>query len=468
MHNIFKVAFLTLLLGMFSCGEDFLQTTPQQNVDIKDAVKDIKSLRTALNGLYSNLQDDDLYGRTMVLLPDLMADNVFISAQNAGRYLPHNEYRVLSTDAYYEESWMDTYEVVVNANNVIGQYPNAEFLSSEEGEAEQLLGETYALRALAYFNLVRMYAQPYNYTDDASHAGVPLVLELSEGKIIEPERATVAEVYDAIVADLEKAAELMTLDEDGRMTADAAKALHAKVALYMEDWTTAEQLATEVIESGNYTLYDATTWVDSWNSDFNSESIFEVVNTPVDNPGTNSIGYFFLQDGYGDGLATEDLYNTYSETDVRREVIEVGSRTDGEDVAYLIFKYPRGTNPGDDNIKVLRLAEMYLIRAEARAELGDEAGALEDLNAVAMRVDPNATAITASGDDLIDAILLERRKELAFEGDRLYDLTRRKRTFTKFLSADSMEIAYPSDQTVGPIPQAELDANPNATQNQGY
>ncbi len=468
MYRIYISSLLCLLLAS-GCGEDFLQTEPQQSISIDGAVVDLTSLNASVNGLYNNLQDDNLYNWDMMIIPAVMSDNVYISSKNSGRYLQQDEYRTTPENGDYAGIWFDIYQHVVNASNVINNFPEAEFLDSELAEADHRLGEAYAHRALGYWLGVKVFARPYNFTADGSHLGIPIVNGGTTGEIIEPGRNTVDEVYDAIISDFTTAIPLLSLEEDGRFTQEAAQALLAKVYLFKEDWTNAEAMASEVINSGKYTLYDETNWLDSWSQDFASESLLEVINLPVDNPGVNSIGGIYDQNGYGDALATEDLYNIYSETDVRRAAMTRGDRLDAERGAlFVTAKFPKG-ELGEDNIKVIRLSEVYLIRAEARAELGDEPGARDDLNAVALRVDPSASPITASGEALIDAIILERRKELAFEGARFWDLVRRNMTWTKFRTLDiQFEVNWDRTETVAPIPQIELDVNPQMVQNEGY
>src|SRR5690606_35943942 len=145
-------------------------------------------------------------------------------------------------------------------------------------------------------------------------------------------------------------------------------------------------------------------------------SIFEIINSAIDRPSTDGIGYFFEQAGYGDGLATKDLYDIYSSTDVRKSLIQQGVRPSAENPAYFVLKYPNGYVTMDDNIKVMRLSEVYLIRAEARAELAltdnsYTAGAQADLNVIVQRADLNAADFSQTGPALIDRILVERRKE---------------------------------------------------------
>ncbi|WP_420459846.1 RagB/SusD family nutrient uptake outer membrane protein [Neolewinella sp.] len=459
------------LLVVTSCSEEFLEQTPQQDLSIDNAVEDLTSLRAAVNGIYSNFQNPNMYGWDLPLLPELRGDNAYISFNNAGRFQQHDQFTLVDLDGRVGDEWLQHYSAVVNASNIIQRYPDATFLSTETDQAQQLFGEAHAQRGLTYWNLVKLFAQPYT-NDNGQSPGVPLNNEGTTGELVSPPRASVAEVYNQVIADLEMGIQLMNTQTDGRLSAAAAQALLAKVHLYKEDWQNAETLASAVIESGEYTLYaDSAAWFGSWGMNFGSEDLFALVNTGTDNLGTNSIGGIIDQDGYGDVLATEDLLSSYSDTDYRRSFIVRGQRVGGEeDALFPVGKYPEGET-GQDYIKIMRLSDVYLIRAEARAELGNEDGARADLDAVASRRDAAYTDSEATGDALVDAILEERRRELAFEGDRVYDLMRRKRTWTKFRNPtlDDEVVSWDNPQLINPIPRGELDNNPNITENNpGY
>ncbi|MEL7123346.1 MAG: RagB/SusD family nutrient uptake outer membrane protein [Bacteroidota bacterium] len=468
MKQIIKSFFFIAVLSLASCNEDFLELEPQQSLSISSAIVDLGSLNAATLGLYSNLQDADIYGWDYPLIGDLRADNVFISSKNSNRYLAFDEYRLNEQSGDAAGQWLDMYAVIVNSSNVINRTGEADILSSEQAEADNRVGEAYALRGLTYWNLVKYFARPYT-AENGAGLGVPFNNEGTTGEIVTPSRETIATVYNQIISDLNNAIDRLTLTDDGRMSQAGAQAILAKVYLYQGDWANAEALANQVINNPDYSLYaDGQAWLDSWGANIGSEDLFTVINTPTDNLGVNSVGGGYDQDGYGDFLATQDLYDIYSDTDARRDVMIPGDRADGERGTFFPEgKYPNGET-GQDYIKVMRLADVYLIRAEARAELGNEDGARADLDAVAGRVDPSYTASTASGQDLIDEILLERRKELAFEGDRVYDLTRRQMSWIKFRTFDSQAVNWNDDQVYNPIPVAEIDNNPNMEQNPGY
>lgn len=466
--NNFLLALATLCLFFTACSDEFLEQTPEQSLSIDNAVEDIISLNAAVNGLYSNMQDANIYGWDLPLIPDLRGDNAYISRQNAGRFISFGDFTLTEESGRALAEWTDMYEVVVNASNVINRVPETEFLTTEQAEADQLLGEAYAIRGLTYWNLLRMFAPPYT-ADDGASLGVPFNNEGTTGEIISPARETVAAGYQQVISDLQAGINLMEENEDGRLGEAAAQTLLAKVYLYQENWSQAAELATEAISTEGFSLYeDSASWFGSWGPNFGSEDFFALVNLSVDGLGVNSISGIVDQNGYGDVLGTDDLRNAYSETDYRRSAMVFGDRVDGEaGVWFMHPKYPTG-ELGEDYIKIVRLSDAYLIRAEARAELGDEEGAREDLDAVASRRDSEYEASDDSDDALIDAILEERRKEFVLEGDRVFDLMRRQRTWTNFGTFENREISWDNPKLINPIPRAEIDVNENITQNEGY
>ncbi|WP_143310845.1 RagB/SusD family nutrient uptake outer membrane protein [Chitinophaga vietnamensis] len=477
-HHIITLVAGFLLSATAACNKDFLELKPEQSTDVKDAVKDLPTMRAAINGVYSQMQSETYYGRTFSLLPDLMADNEYISVINSNRYRNNDQYVVTSNDGNAADTWNQLYNIVANANLMISKGPKI-FLPStaaDTTEATSLLAEAYAVRALAFFDLARFYARPYTYTADASSLGIPLVTTTNVDSVQSPVRATIKQTYDQIIGDLSRACDLFVSSKSkffnsGRINLQSARGLLARAYLYKEDWVRADSVATLVINSKNYTLLANDKLVSDFKNTGNSETMFEVINTATDNRGTNALSYFYSQSGYGDALATDDVYKLYAATDARLGFLTRGRRAGGgENPANIITKY-KDVNTFLEAIKVMRFAEIYLIRAEALARQGKEPAALVDLNVIVKRADPAATPVVAAGAQLLQAIQLERRKELAFEGHRLFDLTRSKQSFTKYLTGGkTIAVAASNPKVVLPIPQRELDANPNirGQQNEGY
>jgi len=334
-------------------------------------------------------------------------------------------------------------------------------------EADQLIGEALALRGLAHFDLCRIYAQHYGFTSDGGHPGIPVITVFDE--TAEPTRASVKQVYDAVIADLEAGMNRMTQDKgSGFMSKNAAQALLARVHFYAENYSAAESAANAVISSMGG-LSPTASFLDAWGGTGSKpDAIFEIIMTDVDNNGSDALGRMYINEGYGDYLPSDDLRLIIDADDLRGNLFKPDSTLGGGLFGWdRMNKFPSTT--GEDNTPVIRLSEVYLIRAEARARGGNESGAIQDLMDVRSRAWPTAPTVTSSGADLIEEIITERRIELCFEGHRLWDLMRLKRDVVRTdCSSPVCNITYPNDRFILPIPVQELDANPKITQNPGY
>lgn len=475
-NNIYALLAGTVLLT--SCGKDFLTLEPRQNTEVAVAIKDLQGMRAAVNGIYSTLQGANYYGRTASVLPDLQSDNAHISTNYSNRYSNQDTYTTTANDGMASGMWNSLYTAVANANLLIEKGTALQLPIADTAEQRSILGQAYALRALAYFDLARYFCMPYNFTADASHMGAPIVLVTATTKegIVTPARSTVKQTYDRVIEDLDSAVSKLnrttSITSRGKFNWYGAKALLSRVYLYKGDWAKVVPLASDVIAAtSRYQLIPAATMLGDFLKQNNGEVVLEVANTATDNNGTDWLGYFYDQGGYGDMLATAGLYSIYSATDVRKGFITRGTRTSGENPAYIVGKY---TRKFEENVKLIRLSELYLNRAEAYAQLGEADKAVADANVVIARADSDPDALldaSLTGTALIEAILLERRKELAFEGHRLFDLTRYKKNFDKIRRGGAViAVTYPEDRTIQPIPQRELDANPaiRGQQNEGY
>ena len=456
------------LLGLSSCKKDFLDLSPYDQVPQDVAIVDEAGMVAAVNGLYSQLRNASLYGRSLPLIGDLMADNVFISTTNSNRYLPEFNYTYISTNAFITGTWGEAYKAILRANNII----NADVTSTNSA---QLKGEALTMRALMYFNLVNYFAKAY--TVDPNADGVPLILTYDP--MLKPERASVSEVYAQIEADLAAAFAQMTntTKNSSYVTKYVARALQARVALFKGDWESAKTFGLDVVNNGGYSLTPSTNFVNYWKNaapvTTKVETIFEIASDAVNNNTTNALSYFYDQAGYGDAIGADDLYNKYAATDVRRDLFITGTRANL--TVRIVNKYPNTNTASDkDDTKVIRYAEILLTLAEAYYRTNDEVNARLYLNMVAQKRDPAFTGYTSTGAALLSDILLERRKELAFEGMRYLDLQRlnadvvRVNINNNYVGATPVLIEANNFRRIYPITQAERDANPNAAQNEGY
>ena len=450
---------LVSFLSLVSCNQDeFLDKDPYDKVLTENLITDFNTFDAAAKDVYNIFQDTYYYNSYFVMLSDLMSDNVKGTGYSV--FSDIDKYETLADDSYAQRTWDKMTNVITQTSIVIRQAESFDFGTDQE-EATKLIGQLYVARALAYFDMQRLYAQPYNFTSDASHLGVPLVDESQVGiELISPARSTTAQVYAKVVSDIEMGISIIGDDTSSVyfLNKNSAKALLARVYLYMENWDQANTLATEVI-GGGYTLVSNANYINSWADDTTSESIFSIVSAETDNSSFHSLPYYYGRPRF---LATNDLFDVIDVNDVRKGLI----------TANKVSKYPAFATR-DNNTPVIRLSEMYLIQAEALAEMDMDEDARGPLNEILLRANPLASPYSESGDALKDVIQEEKRKELMFEGHRLFDLTRKKKSFTKYSTSVGTPITvnYPSDLTILPIPQSEIDANDNisdAQQNAGY
>ncbi len=471
--KLYKYIIASLSILTLSC-DNKLEIIPQDVLDTEIAITSLDDLETVLLGTYAVLRRDGLYQESMVYLPDLMADNLRIGNSNGGALRTEANWQYSSADDI--DTWEDAYTLIFRANTVL---TNADRF--EDGKQKnRIAGQALALRALGHFDLLRYYASNYNRNFSEEHSGVPIVL-FSE--INKPVRNTVKEVYDQIFTDL-LAARTMLGDVDknvqngGPYFIDqrATNALLARVSLYAEEWQDAIDYASSVI--GMSSLVTGFEYTSMWSNDANAEVLFSVV---FANPDEGRLGSR-LYDGRvptaprSTITLTADLAELYDPVnDVRfNSFVRVNPDSNPGDDVYLPFKYPgRGGERGLNNAKVLRVSEMYLIRAEAYTHLsGQDAAALADLNTLRTSRIIGYANVNLSGTALADAIQIERRKELAIEGHRWFDLRRTGNDVVRGTDCRGLTVnctlSVGDHRFIFPIPQFEILANSNMKQNDGY
>jgi hypothetical protein len=476
-RNIIIVGTLALLVFLTAC-EDYLYREPRLSQTTELTLSTYDGLVSGVIGTYDRLYNTNWYGRDFVVFADMKGGNAKIGPISSGRY--YTEYLWNNTPQATAWLWQEAYRTIARANNVL-EVLEGEFSEPgvEQEDLNALAAECKFLRALAYFDLARFFCQPIAQGAGASQLGVPVVLRTV---IAEPARNTLGEVYDQVVQDLLDAeADLPANNTHGGADAKAwatkyaAQALLSRVYLYMERWQDAADYATKVISSGRFPLYTAeeyTTWDNGgvWGTDAASEIIFEVYGAEGNSSHNNWDGLAYISNptGYGDVAASRDVYDLYEDTDVRKAMFR-NHPPDYVDALWYL-KYPGKAPDGSiriEDIPVLRVAEMYLNRAEALLNGASVSGAnaLGDVNMI--RNNRGATAL--GGVSLAD-VYKERRMELCFEGHELFDLSRTGRSLTRtdFDGAVNKDIPFPDYRWALPIPQQELDANENMEQNPGY
>lgn len=465
-----KIARLTVLVPALmvtsACTDVMLE--PHASLSDDAYFQNIRDFRAAVVGVHDILSAASWYGRSIHLMSDIMGEDLKQSA-SANRYQEFADFegQVVTGHDYETSLWQSGYNGINRANMLIAAAEKFDPPGGVVSEFNQILGETYALRGLALFDMVKMYAQHYTFSPGASHPGVPIVLQSDVFSL--PPRNTVAEVYAQVISDLTKGIGLMTQTRAGpyMMTKEAAQALLSRIYLYMEDWSNAVAMADAVINSGKYSLVGGPALVSIFATGGTSEAIFEIQNSIDDNRGSDSLGGMYRATGYGDYLPARDLLDLINPADIRWGWFKEDPLLAGIYASHRVDKWPTPQNT--DNVPVIRLAEVYLNRAEAKARMGQDAAAQGDLNLIRQRSLPSAPDVTVTGQALLDEIAIERRIELGYEGHRIHDLMRNKQAVNRVdVTGDVAHMAYPCSLCILPIPQWEVDVNPNISQNAGY
>jgi len=483
-HNIL-IAVL-LLLGFTSCKKEFLDVAPTNSADAANAIQTAADARVMMNGLMSKMASASYYGRNFVLYGDAKGGDLTVFSQGRGNDALYT-FNHTRTSGSYSSFWDQIYHSIFQANNILANIERLKAAGTTEN-FDTYKGQALTARALMYFDLVRLYGKPY--TQDKASYGVPNITEPLEASA-QPLRATVEENYTQILKDLKEAEPLLPKTKtNGFLNFYANKAIQARVYLNMANYTEALSAAQAIINSNVYTLYTNAQWVASWQTQFGSESIFELGIFPNETDlGNTSLGAYHRRRSHGNTQilgwfqASDYFLDRLKQdpTDVRWGVM-----SNDESSATRMgasYKYSGSTTLSGDgkasnstavNIKVIRLSEIYLIAAEAAFHT-DKALAATYLNAIRKRSPALAPATEAT--ITLDMILDEKSKELYTEGHRYFDMLRLNLPITFNDEFGGLTIAHRPKtidrsfaKAILPIPQDEINANPGlqAQQNPGY
>jgi hypothetical protein len=457
----------TLLLGSLESCNSKLNVQPVSSIDSATAFTNSSDVLAALVGCYTGLQSVDLYGGYLQFLTDLLADNgdesfvgTFTQPQEAQRKA------LLITNSQVSATWLRAYDVINRTNNVlanIGKLDTPGQRASAEGEAK-------FIRSLVYFDLVRTYGKAWNDGTPASNLGVPLVLTptLTVADALPVPRNTVAEVYAQVITDLTTAETLLTTGgplNSFSATRYACAGLLARVYLQQGNYAAAAAAANRAISTTSpflngfygtnfgYNTTNVATNVVLTTSTNTPEDIFTIQLTAQS--GTNQLYTFYSRNSRADVNVQPQFLSLFETGDTRASLNTTPTAT--------AASYTRKYDAQYGNIKLMRVDEMLLTRAEANFRAGTTVGAtpLADINAIRTRAGLPALASVT-----LTQILKERRIELAFEGFRLGDLKRNQESTVDPLS--NAVIPWNSPRLVFPIPFREVNANPNLKQNEGY
>ncbi|MGI4740345.1 MAG: RagB/SusD family nutrient uptake outer membrane protein [Janthinobacterium lividum] len=481
---IWSASVLALGLSLAGC-KDALEIDPQQSIDAADAYNTSQKVSAAVVGAYARLDDPRLYGTDLILVPELLGEvGAGYIAWN-GSFQNYNQlYRrtQISTLSNAQGIWTQAYNAINQCNLILANLAAV----TDVGQRTQFEGEANYIRGIMYFELVRLYAQQYTAGGANAQDGVPINLtavttaEQADTKLA---RSTVQQVYAQVITDLQAAIQKLPTQNVTRASKYSAEAMLARVYLQQGNYTDARAMANDVITNSGAAL--AGTVAAVFANRNSGESLFEIQQNDQNNAGTSNDGLATYFAGYsptgdqtvlygrGDIYIQPAFVNLYGTTDVRG--------TDGNPALTtqkLIYVSDGNNKTGryrtikwrtyGQNIVVARLAEMYLIRAEADARAGNITSALADVNRIRTR--SGATALTTV---TLANVLRERQLELAFEGFRIHDLKRVNAIVVPAVAATATTPASPAvlasdPRLVLPIPQREINNNSLLTQNPGY
>ena len=435
------------MLVFTSCDKE-LEINPEQSISTEQAVSTPENINYILIGTYATTGKGDLFGGDIQIYADLLGDSGYVSWYGTYPDLRsiYNK-NIVSDNAYVRDSWGTAYKAIYQTNLILDNLN----VITNAADKKRVEGEAKFLRALNYFELVRYFGKTYEAGQNNTQLGVPLVLtsKINFNGNLSIARNTVEEVYAQILKDLTDA--VTNLPSKNSFYADiySAKALLARVYLQKGDYKNARDTANDVLTNSGRTLMSD--YKDVFNGSRNTAEdlfVFQVTSQS----GTNDLVTFYADEasgGRGGDIALKDDFIALFETDDVRGTFNYTNSDDD----ILTSKY---TNQYG-NISAIRLAEMYLIRAESNLREGTATGAtpVDDVNEIRKR----AKASVLNSVTLED-ILTERVRELAFEGFLLHDIKRTK--------GNVGSMPWNDNKLVFPIPLREMQANPKLVQNPGY
>jgi len=465
MKSYLKICVIGTMLGFLAISCDgLLDTEPTVALSSDRIVTTASGMDAVLTSAYDRLRSDNLYRYWIPAGPEVLADNSELHPINSGRFSSQAENAFGSH--FTTGVWSTAYRLINEANIII---QGAEETETSQSHRDQLRGEAYFLRGLAYHELLRVYSYEPNH---------PRINEWNQGVIIRTEptlglsgadlrsRETVQEGYQRAESDFLEAISLLEGNDRGSVYSADAAAAHAGLArlyLYWENWNEALNHAELAVEKAKGTLTDFSEEENIFDLLPNPESIFELPFDETHGSSGSLNAVTTPPPGWFDALPSQELLDLYEENDLRNNLFDVH-----DDGYAFILKYTGTVGQNTDHIPVFRVAEMLLIQAEALYELNDEPNSVEVLETLRSYRGLEGYDTAPSGNALLDEIYDERRRELAFEGHRWFDLKRRAMDVPKPQVNLNPAVPFDDIRILAPLSSTQVENNPNLDQNPGY
>ncbi|TAE48776.1 MAG: RagB/SusD family nutrient uptake outer membrane protein [Cytophagia bacterium] len=470
-----KIISLLFLTTMFGCQQlnDVVDIQPTTLISEETALVSLDNYESLLMASYASARG---YYNTFMFVDELLGPNFKTGTSPSGPQVSIYEYAILANNGTTQGIWSGAYTAINRANIIIKRLPSTTFTGDRRN---RILGEAYAIRAMAHFDLLRCFAKAYS-PSNGGDLGVPYYTEPAVATDSKA-RNTINEVYSGIFSDLAQAQNLINNSfnsEIARISKLALTALKARIHLYRGEWASAVTESTSVINTSGLSLQTGTSYSTMWTS---AESAGEIIFKFRYAQGEGSFGSNFWVEAndlirFG---AVGSFTGGYTTNDVRGTTFFATSASSQPGTRNLVKYRGSAADFGRADLKVIRLSEMYLIRAEANARLNQIATASTDYNLIRnSRITPNLPVddlALVSQNTAIIKILAEKNRELVAEGHTWMDLKRLNlgllRTDHNVTGITDPTFSVPATSPIFmhlPIPQRELDANPNMRQNPGY
>lgn len=464
MKKIMKKSFYAVLLSILFIGCDgLLDTEPTTQISSDRVITTASGMDAILNSAYDRVRDANLYSYWLIVGPEILADNSQLHPINSGRF---NTQAENAFGSHFTSSvWSTSYRLINEANIIIDGSDQTE---TSQSHRNRLKGEALFFRGFAYQTLLKVYSYEPNH---------PMISQWDRGVImrIEPvlglsaadfrSRGSVVEGYQQIEKDLLEALPLLQNNSRSSVYFVDQATVHAALArlyLYWERWDDALNHAQLAETRARGSLTDYASNPNIFNQLPNPESIFEL-SFDSNISSSNSLSAVMTPRAWFDTLPSQELIELYDENDLRLNLIAY--HTDGHP---YMMKYNETVGPHTSHVPVFRVSEMLLIQAEAHFELGNASASVDALNR--LRVHRGLDAITTglSGSALLSEIFDERRRELAFEGHRWFDLKRRAMDVPKPRRNTNPAVPFDDVRILAPLSDTQVQNNSNLQQNPGY
>ena len=487
-NNSLKFAvFLAAIFLLQSCS-DFLEQEPGTQTSINEQLGTKQGVLQAMNGMYRSIEANvrteafstyaDLQGGNLKFAPGISTNTTVGQVTTPGNVVNLYSFDDLADKSNLAAFYSTSYNII-NQANLILEFTDA-LTDASETEKNQIKAEALTARAYAHFLLSEIYSQNYGFTADASHLGIIYNSTSITNGLQYPARETVAATYTFIINDVKDALNLYanTVLSNGPaysyFNKNNAKALLARVYLAKKDWKNAYDTADDIIKNSGVVLMSSADYLAQWQKpDAPVSEVLLEFSIPKDAEGaiSGSLAAFFgytSDSQYGKYTASKDLFDLYESTDIRKQLFKNHPLPTSVNLQKEILNYYFTDKfQGNPGYVAFRLSEQYLIRAESAIELNNSSQATQDINTIRTRAN---AAVLKGNEDLKEAVFLERRKELCFEGHLFFDIARNKKDVSRNdgCIALSCSLTYPSPKFILPIPRSNINLNSNLKQNESY